>query len=909
MMTRFAAILMMFAFLSTASRAGAQCNDWKLGPIDNGTAVNGTDGVISAMIDWDPDGAGPVASRLVVAGTFTSIQGTPVINIAQRDPATGQWQPIGGGIPIPVYALTIFNGELVAGGDGDNDPASTDNNILHWTGSTWESFYGGTATGSVQALAVCNGILYAGGNFTVFPDFALNIARWDGTNWRSVASSTNGTVLALTAFGTDLYVGGSFTLPAVNIARYDGASWHDLGGSNGYVADLAVFNGEVVACGGFTTINGVSARGIAGWNGSSWHAFGGGMTGGGVFGNAVLDVAVYNGLVAGGYFTLASGQPANHVARWDGASWQPLGFGTSGGGTDDAVRCLVASGGELNVAGSFANTDGAPTNHMSRWNGYQWAPFGGGSATTVTAMTTFAGRIVAGGWFHQTAGNGSAAHNIVGWDGVTLTSFGSGMDNPVLAMKAFKYPGVNGSNELIAAGSFTHAGGVTANFIARWDVNPFIAFPPPAWEPMGAGFSNAVYAVERYNSATYAGGAFTFSSSAVSRIARWNETTDTWEPVGTGMNGPVYALKTYKGFLYAGGAFTSAGGVSTGGFARWNGTTWSDVGGFFNGTVNALEIHNDMLVMAGVFPGIGGSPNIAQYSGTSYSTLGTGGTNAAVRSLRSTGPRLYVGGDFSVAGLVSSNHMAYWDGAWHEALGGADTPVLSMELYNGELHAGGTFNTVHNGALAAPRWAKISDGLPWFAYHPFSQTVQPGATASFTGQPAAGYGPLTFQWYRYGTPMVDGLMSTGCVASGVHGQTLTLTNITPADYGDYQVAATNSCGSDTSFAARLLISGTNAVVGPANGATAFEALGPNPTAGAVRLAFSLAHGGRVRARVHDVAGRVLRVVEMGGLPAGQHRTLWDARGDDGQRLRAGLYFVGLDVDGRTVGTKRLTIVR
>ena len=43
---------------------------------------------------------------------------------------------------------------------------------------------------------------------------------------------------------------------------------------------------------------------------------------------------------------------------------------------------------------------------------------------------------------------------------------------------------------------FTQAGGVAANNIARWNESQTI-FPPPAWQAMGAGFNNAVYAIER----------------------------------------------------------------------------------------------------------------------------------------------------------------------------------------------------------------------------------------------------------------------------------------------------------------------------------------------------------------------------------------------------------------------------
>ena len=54
------------------------------------------------------------------------------------------------------------------------------------------------------------------------------------------------------------------------------------------------------------------------------------------------------------------------------------------------------------------------------------------------------------------------------------------------------------------------------------------------------------------------------------------------------MNLPVFALKAYNGYLYAGGQFTTAGGVSTGPLARWDGTSWSVVPSPNPGTSNSL---------------------------------------------------------------------------------------------------------------------------------------------------------------------------------------------------------------------------------------------------------------------------------------------------------------------------------
>ena len=72
---------------------------------------------------------------------------------------------------------------------------------------------------------------------------------------------------------------------------------------------------------------------------------------------------------------------------------------------------------------------------------------------------------------------------------------------------------------------------------------------------------------------------------------------------------------------------------------------------------------------------------------------------------------------------------------------------------------------------------------------------------------------------------------------------------------------------------------------------------------------TLAHPARVQVTVHDITGRLVRAIDAGSLPPGRHQATWDARGDDGQRVRAGLYWVGVEVDGRRLASRRLTMLR
>lgn len=75
---------------------------------------------------------------------------------------------------------------------------------------------------------------------------------------------------------------------------------------------------------------------------------------------------------------------------------------------------------------------------------------------------------------------------------------------------------------------------------------------------------------------------------------------------------------------------------------------------------------------------------------------------------------------------------------------------------------------------------------------------------------------------------------------------------------------------------------------------------PTPSRGAVTLAWSQPGAGSVRLTVLDAAGRVVRTLENHALlPAGTHERVWDGLGRDGTAAAPGLYFVRLEVEGRT----------
>lgn len=235
-------------------------------------------------------------------------------------------------------ALTIYDGKLIAGGWSLSIDGMTVNRIAAWDGSQWHALGSGMlgrrnniqGTGiSIQALTVYNGDLIAGGSFHYAGGVeAPYIARWDGSQWYPMTgggrnTGLNGTVISLVVYENELIAGGKFLkadgLSVNYIARWDGSQWRPFStkGMNGPVQSLIVYNGDLVAGGEFTTSDDVITNSVARWNGSEWKPFGNGLF---IAGRTteVWTLSEYNGkLVAGGYILRADGKRINNIAIWD----------------------------------------------------------------------------------------------------------------------------------------------------------------------------------------------------------------------------------------------------------------------------------------------------------------------------------------------------------------------------------------------------------------------------------------------------------------------------------------------------------------------------------------------------------------------------------------------------------------
>ena len=106
--------------------------------------------------------------------------------------------------------------------------------------------------------------------------------------------------------------------------------------------------------------------------------------------SSVTALCVYAGkLHAGGFFTTAGGVSANRVARWEGANWQPLGTGVTGG----SVWCVTEFNGELIAGGFFTTAGGVSVSNIARWNGTSWQAMGAGLNNFVWALAVHNGTL------------------------------------------------------------------------------------------------------------------------------------------------------------------------------------------------------------------------------------------------------------------------------------------------------------------------------------------------------------------------------------------------------------------------------------------------------------------------------------------------------------------------------------
>jgi hypothetical protein len=767
---------------------------------------------------------------------------------------------------------------------------------------------------SVLALAVAGSDVYIGGTFTIAGAATSHISRWDGTQWSTLGTGVNNHVYALAVDGTNVYAAGYLTTaggaPARGIARWDGTNWSALGTgmTAGTISALAMWNGDLYAAGTFTTAGGVAANRIARWDGSNWSALGDGLN------NGVYALAAdATGLYAGGMFTASGAVTINRIARWDGATWTAL-----GAGVNNIVTAMVVQGSNVYATGGFTTAGGSAANRIARWDGNAWFVLGTGLNSGGGRSLAFRGTdLYVGGTF--TSAGGVSAPQLARWDGTTWSAVGGSMYGagvPSVDALALLPDGLGGGS-VFAGGVFRSAGSMTVMNIARWDGG--------AWFPLGDGQApdNYVWEVAMGTDAeggkvVYAGGSFLqIGDSQAKYVAAWDVAAGTWRPLGTGVNGIVRTVVTNGTDLYVGGTFTVAGNYQAYNVARWDGTAWSRLWTGTNGQVEILQLcpngtggHD--LYAGGNFTLAGGVTvnRIARWNGTAWSALGTG-MNSYVEAIAfadngAGGYDIYAAGQFTTAGGVAANRIARWDGTAWSALGTGlngfvdELLVTTAGAGSLEMYVGGGFTTA--GDLPVGNVAKW-DGTSWSA-------LGSGLDASVHAIGLRdGILHVGGNFLNAGGVPAAGLArwdGTSWSAFGAGVQAAI--NMLIFDGNDmYTGGLSTQTGCVTSYYfghhTRASTSGVEPELPGAAAAVALAQNAPNPFNPLTEIAFRLERGAHATLRVYDARGRVVATLVDRDLAAGSHSVRFDGRG-----LASGLYLCRLEADGATV-TRKMMLVR
>jgi hypothetical protein len=336
----------------------------------------GVNGRVNALAVHD-DGLGD-GPALCAGGLFTTA-GDVAMNYVGKWNGS-DWSPLGGGVNNEVYVLHSFDDgtgpALYAGGVFSTADGQVVNRIARWDGAAWSPLGTGLNSSPLAMVHYDDGsgsALYVGGQFTMADGVAVNrIAKWDGAQWSPLGAGMNAEVRALAVFddgsGPALYAGGVFT-----------------------------------------TAGGVTISRIAKWDGEAWSSLASGL--GGTTNASVEDMVVFDdgsgpALYVGGAFTTDGVSTLNRIAKWDGEAWSPL----AGGLSSTALTLALfdeglGEGPQLYVGGSFSTAGQQSANHIAKWNGVRWIPLGPGWSQSVFALAVYdddlgdGPQLYAGGWF------------------------------------------------------------------------------------------------------------------------------------------------------------------------------------------------------------------------------------------------------------------------------------------------------------------------------------------------------------------------------------------------------------------------------------------------------------------------------------------------------------------------------
>jgi predicted small secreted protein len=500
------------------------------------TYIAALDASTGNATSWSPSAnslvfALAVSGNTVYAGgNFTSIGGQSRNNIAALDASTGNatsWNPNansnGTFTPPYVYALAVSGNTVYAGGSFTSIGGQSLNNIAALDASTGNATsWNPNANGQVLALAVSGNTVYAGGNFiSLGGQSRNNIAALDAstgipTSWNPNANGnatfTPPYVYALAVSGNTVYAGGSFTsiggqsrnnIAALDASTGNATSWDP--NANNIVSALAVSGNTVYVGGGFTSIGGQSQNYLAALDAStgiptpSWNPGASGQV------NAIAVSG--NTLYVGGSFGIAALDASTGI----GIPWNPDNLINPINSDAAWVSALAVSGNTIYVGGDFdaagyriggqARVQIAALD-ASTGNATSWYPSLVGAVTSLAASGN---TVYAGGYFFFVGLQ--IRDYIAALDASTgnATSWHPNADSPVGAIAL-------SGNTIYVGGSFSSIGGEARAGFAMFGITYSISgtVSDSGGSPLG-GVSMALTGTSSATTQTAFDGTYTFT--------------------------------------------------------------------------------------------------------------------------------------------------------------------------------------------------------------------------------------------------------------------------------------------------------------------------------------------------------------------------------------------------------------
>ncbi|MCH7549518.1 MAG: T9SS type A sorting domain-containing protein, partial [Candidatus Krumholzibacteriota bacterium] len=466
-----------------------------------------------------------------------------------------------------------------------------------------------------------------------------------------------------------------------------------------------------------------------------------------------------------------------------------------------------------------------------------------------------------------------------------------------------------GNNVLYVGGMFDQVGIWETNNIARYDLGS------EEWHPLGQGTDRAVRTIRvADNGDVYVVGEFTRADGMPARaVARFDG--NIWHSLGEGLQmittdkqgnpviraGRAMGLAIAPNGVYVGGMFTLADGVECSNIAYWDGVTFQPLAAGVNGLVTALTFYDGQLYVGGQFTTAGGSlrPTIARWDRRTGSWYrmggGLGGSGYIyVRSIVGDGDVIYVGGEFQIAGAVTANNIAAWDGATWSAFGsGTNDEVKVITKYNDALYVGGNFTSAGDKPIAyMTRWVKgviefdaltavaLDDGVA------LSWSVSMWTTV------------IAFRVYR---------------SSGFGEEIVLLDELSDINARSYFDPSARPGGSYTYRIGAVREDGSESYSSTATASVAVPALSlsqnhPNPFNPSTIIEYALPQTAPVLLTIHDVRGRLVRRLVNETIAVGNRSVEWDGRDERGNSVSTGVYFYRLVASGEVL-TRKMVLVK